>query len=424
MTDQNQNPIGTMMCGQNQPTQNVQCMTRKVSFVFYCAPLDQGNPMYNAVYGTDMSHRGITDSASYLSGLPYVVVNADTNDVIYPYNSPNGATARFPAKVALPGNASLHDGSRWVHSLPPINIPDHVARVALHIASDAYREHRRFQLFPWTVPDAAHSKVHIYEVRSDLQDAFVSRNPPLANLPENTFAAKQGTDNEYYGYLNGDLWLQISPEYNDAAITLLCPSETLTRTALQGQVVGQQNSEQAVVDWMTVLQPIYATGANSRSMAPLNVRIAELNITMSFAERALANAINTSNRTTVQQALRRTSPRTFAALLKAAWRLHIDTVAVSSSWRPMLGSSLHKMGIGLDVVRFDDGEENLHFLVRNHGIQDRNHAFPTGPAGQRMSALYQELIGDHEVSGSAVYTPWINWIQPHDTHMHITVKTG
>ncbi|HZZ06630.1 hypothetical protein [Paraburkholderia sp.] len=424
MTGTPQTPIGIMTCGQNQPTQDVNCMTRKVSFVVYCAPLDQGNSMYSDVYGNDTSHRGVTDSASYLTGLPYVVVNADTNDVIYPYNSANGVTARFPAKVALPGNASLHDGTRWVHSLPPINIPDHVTRITLHIASDAYRENRRFQLFPWTVPDAAHSKVRIYELRSDLQDKFAARNPPLANLPENTLAAKQGADNEYYGYLNGDLWLKISPEYDDGAITRLCPPETLTRTALHGQVEGEPISEQAIVDWMAVLQPIYAAGANSRSMAPFNVRIVELGITVSFADRALANAINTSNRTTVQQALRRTSPRTFAALLKAAWRLHIDTVAVSSSWRPMLGSSLHKMGIGLDVVRFDDGQENIHFLIHNHGPYDRNHAFPTGPAGQKMAALYQELTADHEVSGSAVYTPWINWIQPHDTHMHVTVKAG
>ena len=424
MTGPIQSPIGTMACAQNQPTQDANCMTRKVSFVFYCAPLDQSNPMYSAVYGNDTSHRGVTDSASYLTGLPYVMVNADTNDVIYPYNSTNGATARFPAKVALPGSASLHDGSRWVHSLPPINIPDHVTRIALHIASDAYRENREFQLFPWTVPDSAHSKVHIYEVRSDLQNTFAERNPPLQNLSENTLAAKPGVDNEYYGYLNGDLWLKISPEYDDPAITHLCPPETLSRAALHGQGIGQQDNEQVAVDWMTILQPIYTAGANSRSMAPFSVQIADLGITVLFADRALANAINTSNNTTIQQALRRTSPRTFAALVKAAWRLHIDTVSVSSSWRPMLGSSLHKMGVGLDVVRFDDGDENIHFIVHNHGHQDRNHAFPTSPGGQKMAALYQELTGDHEVSGSAVYTPWINWIQPHDTHMHITVKAG
>lgn len=260
MTGPNQTPIGTMMCTQNQPTQNVNCLTRKVSFVFYCAPLDESNSMYEAAYGSgDVTHRAITSSASYLNNLPFVVVDADTNQVIYPYNNANGQTAAFGPKVH---SNTLHDGARWVHSLPPINIPNHVNRIALHIANDAYQGYRRFQLFPWTVPNSAHCRVNVYELRSDLQERFSDANQLGQSPAENTLAAKPGAADEYYGYLNGDVWLSISHEFTDQEITRLCPPETLSRTAQGGG-----NTERLDVNWTVVLQPIYGAGVNSRSMA-------------------------------------------------------------------------------------------------------------------------------------------------------------
>ncbi|CAD6539785.1 hypothetical protein LMG28727_03682 [Paraburkholderia kirstenboschensis] len=157
-------------------------------------------------------------------------------------------------------------------------------------------------------------------------------------------------------------------------------------------------------------------------MAPFSVRVDALGITVTFTARAVANAVNTSSRTTVQQALRRTSPRAFAAVLKAAWRLHISSVDFSSSWRPMLGSRLHRMGVALDVTHFDDADENIHFTIHNHGSQDRNHPFPQNSGGRKLAALYTELTGNSEVETGMVYTPWVHWVLPHDSHMHVTVK--
>jgi hypothetical protein len=421
MTNPDSTPVGTMVCGANQPTQNAQCMTRKVSFVVYCAPRDDGNrnPIYTAVYGHDATHTGVTDSASYLTGLPYVVVDADTRKVIYPYDSTHGKTAKFGVKTSSSG---LHDGTRNVHTLPPINIPNDTKRIALHIANDAFEQHRSFQLFPWTVPDVAHSKVNIYEMRTDLQDRFSTENQ-LGNTPaENDIQIKPAATDEYFCYLNGDLWLKISHEFTNDEITRLCPPETLTRASSGSSAQSGGSTQSVSVDWATTLQPIYESGENSRSFASFSVQIPALGITVKFAARAVANAINTSTRTTVQQALRRTSPRAFAAILKAAWRLNIDTVDLSSSWRPMLGSRLHKMGVGLDVTEIVDSSDNIDFLIHNHGSADRNHPFPTSAGGQKISRLYQELNGDSEVSSGAVYTPWVNWVEPHDTHMHITVK--
>jgi hypothetical protein len=472
MTVSTQGPIGSMSSGANMPTQSVTVIHRLVTFVVYCAPRDDldANLIYAAVHPNDSSKKGVTDSASFLTRLPYVVVDADTNRVIYPLS---GAYKEFPSRTYT---QSLHDGKRSVHTLEVVHIPDGVKRIALHIANDAFSYHRNFQLFPWTVPDSAHSKVHIFELRSDVQEEFRARND-LPSVPsENMLAVKTASTDEYYGFLTGDLWRKVSHEFTDADISRLCPPETISRNALAGDiphppVVAQPpsaivsavtttvtphaegphvyvgpitvggssptvavpvavaappqvagNAETVAVDWRATLAPIYATGAGSRSMASFTIEIPNLGITLAFGARALANAINTSDDTTVQQAIRRTSPRTFAAVLKAAWRLHIDKLGLSSSWRPMLGSRLHKMGDGLDVTSFEDSLEHIAFTIHNHGAADRLHPFPTGSGGQMLAKLYAELNGDSETLHGAIYTPWVNWVEPHDTHMHITAK--
>ncbi|MET3819327.1 hypothetical protein ACVK00_003400 [Burkholderia sp. PvR073] len=421
MANSNVTPVSTMVCGSNQPTQDAQCPTRKVTFIIYCAPRDDGghNPMYTALYGQDATHTGVTDSASYLTNLPCVLVDADSGKVIYPYAGSHLKTYNLGPPTQSSG---LHDGSRKVHTFPPINIPNDVKRIALHIANDAYESHRNFKLFPWTVPEVAHSKVHIYEMRTDLQDRFSAENNLGSTPEENAIVAKPGSTTEYFGYLNGDLWLKISHEFTTDEITRLCPPETLSRSISGGSGQNGTASQSVTIDWATALQSIYNAGAGSRSMDAFSVQISELGITLKFAARAVANAINTSARTTVQQALKRTSPRAFAAILKAAWRLNIGTVDLSSSWRPMLGSRLHKMGVGVDVTEIVDSSENIDFVIHNHGPADRQQPFPTSAGGQKMAKLYQELRGDGEVEANQVYTPWLHWVEPHDTHMHITVK--
>lgn len=88
----------------------------------------------------------------------------------------------------------------------------------------------------------------------------------------------------------------------------------------------------------------------------------------------------------------------------------------------MLGSKLHKMGCGLDVTEIVDSKENVDFLIHNHGKIDRKSPFPDTPAGQKLSRLYTELNNNQQVTRLGVHTPWINWVEPHDSHMHITVN--
>lgn len=459
----------TMVNGQNMPLHPHPHPHRVVYFKIYCAPLDDrpANQPYHDVHGNDPKYYGVTKSASHLRWMPFVVVNvvnAETESVIYPPPPPNGHDD--PAIILnRTQESALHDGHRYVHELPPIPVPDNVTQIALHIGNDAYKRNRKFKLFLWTVPDVAQSTVHIYEIRSDLQNAFKSRNSLPVVPPENELVVKNAATAEYYGFLNGDIWKEISHEFTDADITRLCPPETLSRNHLQSnaqsasgaahpstgsssaqaptqpqptgagaahpstaptqtQVAGSVDTLH--VDWLATLRQIYDLGKDLRSMIPLSVTLDGFNITLDFIYTAFANAINTSARTTVQQALRRTSPRTFAVLLRAAWKLHINRITLNSSWRPMLGSKLHKMGDALDVWHFDDDAENIHERIDNsedyitHPPDD--HPFPTNPKGQKLKNLYDEMKSDSQAKGADIYTPYENWKEYHDDHMHITVK--
>jgi hypothetical protein len=430
------NNIGGATTELNQPTQSAQINERLVQFVFYCAPRDDvaQNAVYRDVHPNDTEHRGVTDSASYLNGLPYVVIDADTKNVIYPLR-PHKYDV-FPRK--LPSDRALHDGARSMHRLATVHVPIGVRRIALHIANDTYSLRRALQLFPFSVPDSVLTTIRIYEIRSDLQRRFGELNNIGLPPTENELALVPNVEGEYYGYLTGDLWRRLSHEFSDRNISDLCPPESLQRSQLRDPAIAgvnqpeirefpsfqvQENQETLSVNWVEALAPICSAGANSRSMNSLATQIPGLNINLTFRARTFANAINCSDITTIQDAIRRTSPRAFAATLKAAWRQHIDVLELSSSWRPMLGSTLHKMGLALDITRLDGTSEAINFTIRNHGQQDRNHPFPNTPGGRKMAQFYQGLISDaDEVRPGAVYTPWIHWVNPHDTHMHITVK--
>ena len=47
----------------------------------------------------------------------------------------------------------------------------------------------------------------------------------------------------------------------------------------------------------------------------------------------------------------RVHPQTYKAFLKAAFELDAAALEIASGWRPMLGSVLHRVGVGLDVSR-------------------------------------------------------------------------
>ncbi|MDR5740753.1 hypothetical protein [Caballeronia sp. LZ016] len=363
-------PIATMRSGTQLPTEPAHHKRRVVKFNVYCAPLDErgANPLYNAKYDGDTSKLACTDSASYLTGSPYVLIDADTKAEL--------ARANFQAYTKV---SVWRDGTRNLHALTPITIRDDVKKIALFIANDSYRSRRQYPLFPFDLPDSASTTINIFEIRTDLVLDFCDVNTLGAAPDTNSLKKAPSHTDEYFGFLTGDMWRKISHEFHNEVGTL-CPIESISRPLLKGHpahippesslanvsstrpaqiprlpdqsenpqthsgpVTGpyasgtpttprggtgappQLSTKDGVetlsnVDWTAVLSPIYEAGAGSRSLDAFEVHIPLLQIKLTFAERSFANAINSSNDTNVRDAIRRTSPGTFAAILKAMWR--------------------------------------------------------------------------------------------------------
>ncbi|MCA8353339.1 hypothetical protein [Burkholderia cepacia] len=68
----------------------------------------------------------------------------------------------------------------------------------------------------------------------------------------------------------------------------------------------------------------------------------------------------------------RASPLCYYAAFKAAVDARIDEVHLSSGWRPMIGSVLHRVGVGLDVnYLLDDGLKMDRVAMSSQNAQDR-----------------------------------------------------
>jgi hypothetical protein len=68
----------------------------------------------------------------------------------------------------------------------------------------------------------------------------------------------------------------------------------------------------------------------------------------------------------------RVLPQTYKAFLKAAFEMDADELEIASGWRPMLGSVLHRIGVGLDVANIQVGGVP-HTFSRNATAAEREY---------------------------------------------------
>jgi hypothetical protein len=174
-----------------------------------------------------------------------------------------------------------------------------------------------------------------------------------------------------------------------------------------------------IKDWVQVLAPIYSQMpdglTDNRAQGGGVFHLPIVNIRLRFAHDSFANAILTSERTTVQQVLRRTSPLAYKAIVEAAWKSGVDVVQVTSTWRPILGSMLHRMGVALDVNVVDDLDDKQPEFQVN---------LTSGKEPTKVYAAFQkEVWGNPSVPGFKA-DPWKR--EPsdnlHKNHLHVTAS--
>jgi hypothetical protein len=180
-----------------------------------------------------------------------------------------------------------------------------------------------------------------------------------------------------------------------------------------------------ITDWSKVLEPVYSgliqgLSGTTRSDFTCHVDLPIVNLRLLYQAGSFNNALGAGENVTIADVLKRTHPLAYKGIVEAAWEAGIDVVTMSSTWRPMLGSILHRMGVSIDVVFVDD-------LDDRDSKKNQIKAFKVHlNSGKSPSSLYSSfqthIFDDKEDLGGFKADPWKR--KPtdnlHKNHLHIS----
>jgi hypothetical protein len=209
-----------------------------------------------------------------------------------------------------------------------VNNVDPGTQVTLFLNSDAHPSYRTNPVYAVT-PGDRDAVVKIKEKSGKHSDTDA---PARAKDIDPTVEAAKKADT-YTAVLTGDIWMKVSHKYSSAEVDALLPSGTSTLVA-------------------TTVKKIYdgLTQASLSIVVPLALpERAERTIAITFDEGENARQNISTGYDLLAEGLKRVHPAGYAAVFSAAIDAGVNKVAISSTWRPMLGSIPHRAGLGLDV---------------------------------------------------------------------------
>ena len=403
----------------------------------------------------------VTDSASNLTNLPYIIASAsDKTKILTPDPKKSNPKSKI-SFVQLTGTQSLF-------KTVTVDVPDDVEEIVIYLGNDAYATRRLHPLFKLMPNEQGVTIATIYETHKEALVKLRNNDKTTKKYP----ITKQSqltklSDTQYVGYLTGDVWKELSYEFGESDVKRLCDKSTLKRKfsedrgrseitpqAASSKIIAKSNSspetgnsastpnpsqasaiEKAlkpgeeesmeITDWMEVLQPIYSgdiqdlTGKNCKEYS-CHIDLPLVNIRLKYAPGAFNNAIGAGESVTISDVLSRTHPLAYKGVIEAAWKSGIDVVTISSTWRPMLGSILHRMGVAIDVIFVDD-------------LDDRDAKKKTIPqfkvhldSGKTPTVLYSSfeaiILKDQDNLGGFKADPWHRKANDdlHKTHLHVS----
>lgn len=237
------------------------------------------------------------------------------------------------------------------------------SRIALFLNSDV---HPKFQ------------ESSVYEVVVGSNDVHIKitekgghcHEGAVIGMPQHSEGkpGQRGLDS-YKAALTGDIWMQISHRYTEAEADAMLPKDM--PLAIRDAVLR-----------------IYA-GLNSIQLEahiPATGAVAAMKMNLRFQESDNATK-NIKSCSLLQDVLPRTHPHAFAALMTEAYTAGVNNISVTSCWRPMHGSILHRAGLGLDVVAISND---------NQTVKLNRVGLVTGQANPNVSEMersrYKDLI--------------------------------
>lgn len=197
--------------------------------------------------------------------------------------------------------------------------------VSLYLGSDAKADYRNEPLYKVTASN--NDILVIVQEKRGL-------HPNDLDTPVFNQTTAQNVD-EYRAPLTGNIWLKFSHRFTSAEVDALIHSaiSALVKEAVKKIYDGQFDAGAKTTLTIAFNNPLRIIWINSTNV---KTHVANYN------ER---NDIHT-----------RVSPRTYAALIQAAEMAGLSEITLSSGWRPMVGSAIHRIGLGLDVQVVKKGQ--------------------------------------------------------------------
>lgn len=196
-------------------------------------------------------------------------------------------------------------------------------KVALYLGSDAKTKLRNTPLF---------------EVTAGQHDINVVIQETAGKHAADTTVKLKSSDKDkkvdtYTGTLSGDLWMKISQKFSAADVDAELPADALP-------------------ELKDAIKKIYSGQFDSLDPLDLKVIVDKKSIFLSWQSAAFNNCRqNIPQVDVVNDVIPRVNPKTYYAALRAAQLCQLDGLEISSGWRPMVGSVLHRIGVGLDVAQ-------------------------------------------------------------------------
>jgi len=261
----------------------------------------------------------------------------------------NSASARAKASADMAKDyPGMHRVKVTVAELPERIAPG--TTVGLCWGVDSKAKHRKFPL--WQVKAGDNDiMVDVFETYD--RHALDDKASELGAIDLGTQDAPKPID-WYTAKLTGAIWLRSTHPFTEADVDAL-PKEAASdeaRKALK-RIYAASFDVEKNGDFLVEVAT-HAPGDPKRAVAQLHWILAENGNCMR----------NIANLNVQKEVPRRIHPAAYAAVAMAAQQAGVKRVSFTNSWRPMLGSSPHRMGLGLDI-KWLDGEGGRLQLNRN-----------------------------------------------------------
>lgn len=298
-----------------------------------------------------------TTKADHAEGTTDVPAKA-RRKVTYVFVATSSASLKIPYAVAVDGavlpayarSPRRVQGTRGSFSVTV----DEGAEVSLYLNSDAAAKYRHAPVYAVTAGEHD-ARITITEKKgrhadSDAPVLKPAPKPERAEPPKDDgkgkgakearpaaaakdakAAKKPAPVDEYTAPLTGDIWMRVSHKYTADEVEPLLPEGTAPEVA---------DAVRSIYDGLAQAELTVTVPARDERAE------ATLKVTFSDSENPRDNI---TQYTLLADGLPRVHPGGYAALFNAALDNGIESLNVTSCWRPLLGSIAHRAGLGLDV---------------------------------------------------------------------------